>query len=241
MTIYRIGPDPDAVPQYRVGLGRILVTMDDIESLMIHLGRHEKDSDSPVVVEFNAGYFTEARDLSKINPLEMEFLRLKSSRMLVILGTYSAVAIGDIQEAEGVYNSWAMSLETKELPPRVRKDKITTVVFAGILLILGAFSYGASILFQRFYYQVGQLYFGIASVFSFIGFLTFALILYILYNWDKKFKQSTYAIVVPYSRDEYRRNELSQKYPRRSWIVAIVAVIIAAISIAANVWLVLTR
>lgn len=241
MTIYRIGPDPDAAPQYRVDLGRILVTIDDIESLMTYLGRHEKDSD-PIVVEFNAGYFTEARDLSKITPLEIRFLRLKNSKVLVVLGASFAEAIGDFQETQGVYNCWARSLvETKQLPPRVRKDRITTVVLAGLLVIVGTFSCGASILFQRSYYQFGHLYLSVGSVFNIIGFLTFAFSIYVLYRWDKEFKRSTYAIIVPHSRDEHHRNELSQKYPRRSWIVAIIASVIAAISIVANIWLVLMR
>jgi hypothetical protein len=214
--------------------------MDDIESLMTYLGRHEKDSD-PIVVEFNAGYFTEARDLSKISPLEMRFLRLKNSKVLVVLSTSFAEAVGDSQEAEGVYHSWAKSLvETKQLPRRVRKDRTTTAIFAGLFFILSAFSWGASISFQRSYYQFGHLYLSVGSVFNIIGFLTFAFSIYVLYRWDKEFKRSTYAIIVPHSRDEHHRNELSQKYPRRNLIITTISVIVAIISVVVAIWVKLT-
>jgi hypothetical protein len=240
VTIHRLGPDPDAVPRYRVDLGRILVTIDDIESLMTYLGRNEEDSDN-IVVEFNAGYFTKAKDLSKISPAELDLLLLKNSKVQVILNTYSAAAIGDFQEAQGVSNSWAESLETKQKPPRVRKDEIATIISASVLLILSVIAFAAFLLTQNVYLKVAQWYLRIGSAFSLLGVLVLGLSIYILYIWDKRFKKSSYAIVVPHTRDEYRRNELSQKYPRRAWIVAIIAAAIAAVSIAVNVWLVVSK
>lgn len=108
-------------------------------------------------------------------------------------------------------------------------------------MILGVTTFAGFLLTQNVYLKVAQWYLRIGSVFSFLGVLALGFSIYILYTWDKRFKKSDYAIVVPHTRDEYRRNELSQKYPRRAWIVAIIAAAIATISIAVNVWLVLSK
>lgn len=84
---------------------------------MTYLDAARKTQDN-IVVEFNVGYFTEAKDLSKISPAELDLLWLKNSKVQAILNTYSAAAIGDFQEAQGVYNSWAAPLETKQKHPR---------------------------------------------------------------------------------------------------------------------------
>jgi hypothetical protein len=208
---------------------------------MTYLGRNEEEPDNTAVVEFSAGYFTDAKDLSKISPAELDFIWLRNSKVQVILSAHSAAAIGDFQEAQGVYNSWAGPLETRQKPPRVRKDEISTIISASVFLTLGVIAGGGLLLAQNVYLKIAQWYLRIGSVLSFLGILLLGCSGYILYAWDKRFKKSSYAIVVPHTRDEYRRNELSQKYPRRAWIVAIIAAIIAAISIAVNVWLVLSK
>ena len=85
--------------------------------------------------------------------------------------------------------------------------KFLPIISASVFLTLGVIAGGGLLLAQNVYLKVAQWYLRIGSVFSFLGILLLGCSGYILYAWDKRFKKSSYAIVVPHTRDEYRRNE----------------------------------
>jgi hypothetical protein len=68
-----------------------------------------------------------------------------------------------------------------------------------------------------------------------IAFLTMILLLYI-----QRAITPSYAVIIPLSLKEHRESRSNQMYPRRSWIVAIVSALIAALAVAAAVWIKVT-
>lgn len=78
------------------------------------------------------------------------------------------------------------------------------------------------------------------ALYSFVGLVGF-------FIWSLKYVipssiiPLSYAVIVPLSLAEHRERQSSQMYPRRSWIVAIVAAMIAATAVGVAIWAVLSR
>lgn len=231
MTVHRVGSDLQA--PHRVDLGHLLVTIDDIAALMTLLTLPDGPKPS---VEFIGGYFTEAKELRTLSDEEMKRLALKTPTVQVVLESSFAVAFGERSEVEDVYRLWA---RTRQAPakPQLLTNRIYQASLA--LATIGVASLGlcADILYLH---QVGPggyillLYIAIIG----LGTIIMALVLARSHKWY--WNESSHAIVVPMSREQHRQQLSTEKYPRRSWIVAIISAIIAAISVAALVWIKIT-
>jgi hypothetical protein len=230
VTVRRVDPASEGVGQCYINLGRVRVTIDDLAELMTLV----KKSNSPEFqVRFNGGYFNKAKDLRDLTDIEMRSLHLNTSTVEITLSSSSALAIGERKEVEDIYQ-WA---QKRQMPPRLRPvQMIKSIPYQSALMLITGLL-GLSIVISQVnkpIYTVREFVtIGAASVFS---------ILASVFMWrDLPANQSSYAIIIPMSRDEHRQLTASQKYPRRSWIVAIVAAIIAAAAVGVAIWAVLSR
>lgn len=140
VVIERVGPTPVA-RTYIERLGRVLVTIDDLQALLDLLkkpdrllgrpvpklevlavahdancsGEHETHG-HPQHIEFDGGYFTKPSELPELTDDEARSLRINTPSVQVILSPTRAVAIGDEQAARTIYQSWARSRQTRERP-----------------------------------------------------------------------------------------------------------------------------
>jgi hypothetical protein len=210
-------------------LAEVLVTIDDLAALMEILSRH--NDSKKVIVGFDAGYFTEAQDLPTLSNMEMQTFRVQNSKIMVALTPWTAEAVGDPQEAKAVY-SWA------QLRPAPRRPlELNNIVSYIVFLLLGvsAFLSFMIILPAILKRSVSALNYTVSSL------LMAALIVAIISMWRSDLKDNpSYAMIVPSSLSGYRQSLSSQTYPRRSWIVAIISAIIAALAVAAAIWIKVT-
>jgi hypothetical protein len=230
VTVRRDDPTPEEARQYHMHLGRVRITIDDLAELMTLL---KKPDTRELRIRFDGGYFNKAKDLPALTDIEMRSLSLKTSTVEVILSSSSAVAIGERKEVERIY-SWA---QKNQMPLRLRPVQMihaipyrpTLMLFTGLL--------GLSVIISQVNKPVHAAHefviIGTASVFS---------ILAGVFMWrDLPANRWSYAVIVPMSREEHRQLIASQMYPRRSWIVAIIAAMIAAVAVGVAIWAVLSR
>jgi hypothetical protein len=227
VTIHRVGPSPEP---YRVELGKLLVTIDDLEALMTHLRERKPDD---FQVEFDGGYLTDAADLEHLSDMELQSLRVKNSEVQVVLSPTDASAIGDFVACQEVYRVWARSRQT-ELKPASLRTFTAWAIFAEALAFAVFVLYssiGIYLSFRRDVGPLGLLFIGGAIV---LGLISMPLVYYIYVTFGSRRK--TYAIIEPATLADYRQRASTQTYPRRSWIVAILSTIIAVAAIVAAVW-----
>ena len=196
--------------------------------------RDAEDDAPPIYIGFDGGDFTEPEEIITLSDMETKSLRLKNSRVEVILNPSSAFAVGDRQEAEDIYRVWARSRQTsirprRRLSNRLRSIELSTFPMILVLFILN-FSMGDKLLLGRNNIMPGVI----------VLLATIAAMAIIAFFVDRA-SMPSYAIVIPLSLKEHRENRSSQMYPRRSWIVAIVAAIIAATAVGVAIWAVLSR
>jgi hypothetical protein len=211
-------------------LGCVRITIDDLAELMTLVKK--PDQPEPLKVRFDGGYFTKAEELSKLTDIEMRSLRLKTSTVEVILSSSSALAIGERKEAENIYN-WA---HMRQIRCRLRPVQMLTAIPHQLALTVVTGLLGLSITISEFNEHIHSIrdfiIIGAASVFS---------VLAGVFIWRQlPRKQSSYAVIIAMSRDQHRQLIASQVYSRRSWIVAIVSAVIAALAAAAAVWVKVT-
>jgi hypothetical protein len=231
VTVHRVGPAQEAT---RRDLGRVLVTIDDLDVLMTVLTSMVGMAAAKIKVEFDGGYFTQAEELRTLSDMEMKNLRLKTPKLEVILSPSAAIAVGDQQEAENVYK-WALKRQTRQRPPRQRPRRMRladNLGYIGLVVLTVASSCIFVIPLLRPAPPVSlETAATIVSLFIVGGWCFWRL---------QRENTPSYALIIPLSNTEHNQSHLSQMYPRRTWIVAIVSAIIAVLAVAAAVWIKVT-
>jgi hypothetical protein len=202
----------------------VLVTVDDLKALMEFLTRDDTPGAAQLCVEFDGGSFTEAEELRTLSDMEMNSLRLKTQRVEVVLNPSSAFAVGEREEAEAVYRTWARARQTP-----LRRPPAYALLSFFIPLVMTVVSSTLLMLDKTF------------LSYPLAGFLTFTCV-YLGFSIRRGHAKRNmfYAVIVPLSLDEYRQSRSSQMYPRRSWIVAIVSAVVAAAAVAVAIWVKVT-
>jgi hypothetical protein len=96
-------------------LGRVLVTIDDLEAL--HQQLKGNDATTSVDFEFTGGDFDSPMDLEDLSPNERQRIVVKTSDVQVILSAFEgAYAVGPPDSVESVYQEWAQNRQTKLKP-----------------------------------------------------------------------------------------------------------------------------
>ena len=244
MTVYRVGPSEDK-EQHTVSLGKVLVTTDDLDALTDIL-RHSIYSEDAIVnkpkplrhkVEFDGGYFDEIADLPTLTDEEARSLKIEGRDVQVILSPERAVAIGDKKKADDIYKLWARSRQTKE-PPRNRRLSDHPLVPYLMVSVLLTFAVLATFETNRglwAYFVVGTLTF--IPVAAFVGLIYLGLNTFQRFTPDKflRVPRPSYAVIVPYSLDEYRKNKSTNRYPRLQTIITAISVVVAVLAISATI------
>ena len=231
VTIHRVGKRPQAAPPARLGLGCIEVTTDDLEALLQllqgerfvgadgHPARGKADR-----VEFDGGYFTEADDLRKMADDEIQRLAVSSASVRVVLGPRQAEAIGDTDAAAEVQRQWARPLRVS---PRFLDYVPPPLLFAFALL------WGVGPLSAFAGTDSGSLTFGLWwTAVAWIPLVGMSL------GYRRQAKTGLHrAKIIPLSRDELRKNVLSQRYPRSqtAWMAATAIITLIGIAVSALV------
>jgi len=220
MTVHRVGPPPEEAPQHRTNLGRVLVTIDDLAALKTFLTSRAYTAAEDIKVEFDGGYFTEPEDLRTLSDLEMESLRLKTPKVQVVLNPSAAFAIGERQEAEDIYRIWARARQT-QLRARPIQFFEYLVFLLPIVLIL-------PLIFRLIPKIDGTDPMAASYLAYVVAMAGFGLVMSFILGRTVLARGSSYAVVTPVSLAEHRQNLSSQVYPRRTWIVAIVTMVVTA-------------
>ena len=223
VTVYRVGPPPEQAPPHRVELGIVLVTIDDLNALLEVLNKGSSDKASETRIEFDGGYFTEPEDLRTLSDMEIRSLRLKTENIEIVLNPTDAFAVGDRQEAENVHRLWARA---RQIPLKM-DQKALLFAMAPVFALLG--------LIASSFWLVWSVMHGYVINGPFLTLIAAAMGLYFLTSRNRKDPYPC-AVIVPLSLAEHRQSQSNQMYPRRGWIVAVVAVIVAMISAGAAIW-----
>jgi hypothetical protein len=99
-------------------LGKVLVTIDDLQALLDLLHDHDAVTED-VVVECDEGEFTEAEDMRRLSDQALADLRLRVGGMVLHLSSDRAMAVGSPELVSHVETAWARLRQTKESPPQV--------------------------------------------------------------------------------------------------------------------------
>jgi hypothetical protein len=176
-----------------------------------------------------ASSFTQASDMAKLSDEELKWLRVQSPQVRVILGKRCAYAAGDEDIVQLIDKAWAKERQIARIRP----------YHLGIVLVMVAFF--AAVVFGIFWVAVVAAYSLFGASTSSLGNLTISLpgfaaavslVFFGLRTWQFSGEGLfSSAAVVPSGLNEYRKGAAANKYPRLSWIVAVIAAIIAAIAL----------
>jgi hypothetical protein len=117
VVIYR--RDTISDQPHRRPLGHVMLTIDDLHSLM-ELLKARPDVTGDIVVEYDEGHFTEAKDLRELTGQSLRSLRVTAAGLVVELSDRQAEAIGPEPLVTFVDRAWAQRRQTKKYPSGVR-------------------------------------------------------------------------------------------------------------------------
>jgi hypothetical protein len=213
-------------------LGKVLVTIDDLQALITHLGKSEPNA---IPVEFDGGYLTDAQELPTLSDAEMRSLRLKNSEVQVVLSPSEAFAVGDFLKAEEVHRIWSRARQTRLKPPSSRllnSDSLGYIV--GTLTF--AFSLANLATVGTALYKNSPLHdYSSSIMLSVIGITMSVLVFRFALR-----STSSYAVVVPLSLADHRQKVSAEKNPRRNLVVNVILAVITAISVGVAIWTTVT-
>ncbi len=241
MAISRTRTSPQQEVATRLSLGRIRVTIDDLNALLDVL-KHDLSEDEGVVIRFDGGHFDNPADMHQLSDVELRGLVVVSPNVQVLLSNRQAIAVGDNEACEAVYRMWARNRQTTQPPEDVHK-------YSGIRelkpktrgLIVAAMSFILGLLF-------GSLMFGNESTpatpfpqipitprtitqFALIA-IMIAFICYTEYLNRKS--PPSYAVIIPSSLEELRKEAPLQARHRITVWVTATGIVVAAITMIAT-------
>lgn len=221
MTIKRSTPGTGIT-----SLGRVSVTIDDLDALLEILTTGHPARPQRPRVEFVGGSFDSPEDLRKLNSAEMSSLRIVAKHVEVILTESAALAIGQQDHVDEVYSSWAGVRQTKRRRQFVSKGYEYLTQFLSVLLMAAAVNFSAialtgslrnmdvSMIDKRS--PAANLLFAIASA---------------TISWAAQSNIGAgrnYAIITPQNNEEARKETKAELLARRAWWVAVASATIAA-------------
>lgn len=221
MVIHRVGPLPDTAPT-RQPLGRVLVTIDDLEALMVILRQKATDPDS-IKVQFNGGYCTAAEDIRLLSDNEVKSLKILSDNAEVILEPTQALAVGQVSLTSTVRNAWSRTRQTDIEPDRKYMSSSAKGSITGCITVIGLAAFSLA--------NVGQRQIAATLAIMAVCAALFGLFVWIFFTNLRVARSMPGALIKPMSLHEYRQLRSNNQYPRAAWIVAIIAVIVAIAAI----------
>jgi hypothetical protein len=219
VAIHRVGPEPNT-QVHRRNLGRVIVTIDDLAALIAVLAENRNEIDQ-IRVRFEGGYFTEPEDMRRLSDDELKSLRLATDQVEIILQRSEAVAVGKGEATENIYRSWARARQLRE------RGLSKGWIAAFLAFVLTFSSYMAAVFFgtRTTSNLSGSLYFEPLLLIITLGlFITVALSRWVYELTEAR--RTRWATIVPLTLQEYRQMQTTDDYPRKAWIISIVALIV---------------
>lgn len=206
-------------------LGRVRVTIDNLEALRDLLDASQSTGAAATVLEFEGGWFDHPSDMPKLSDHALRRITVKSSEVEVVLSPTSAIAIGDPNVCDAVYTRWARQNPTRERPIPLGKFQLFPgglLAFATIVIAMSGFLLptdpGAEISVPKPLYLAIIAAFGVGAA----SIMTFKL-------------PRSYAVVHALTNEEYRKQRAESN---RHWRV--IAMMAIAACIALGTWLTTT-
>jgi hypothetical protein len=223
MAIYRIGPPTPDVEPTRRHLGRVLVTIDDLNALITIMRSEAVDPDS-VQVQFNGGYATEAGDISHLSNDEIVSLKIHSDNAEVNLEPTQATAVGTDLIVAKIDNMWARTRQTEIEPDR---NYVISSIVSGVagMLLLGAIPLALLITGLEGGLTYGALIFIPVCTILAIGFAVITM------KNVQHARKLPGALIKAMTITEFRQLQNVNQYPRLTWIWAVIATFIAAVAV----------
>lgn len=222
-------PDGTAGKTHVRPLGRLLVTVDDLDALLALMTPSARKAAKPRV-EFVGGSFDSGSDLQKLSDNEMLSLRVLNKDVQVVLNNTAALAVGTEQSVDDIDRLWARSRQTKRSSNALQRQRSTPHFWLSVVIMISAINFSAISLLGSITGIQTPLFSNISPIANLMlgllcAILGLALSIYL------RAGPSTYAIVTPLSHAEIRNHNREELFPRRAWIVSIISVTVAAISV----------
>lgn len=212
-------------------LGHLLVTIDDFESLIkqVHSYAHEN-----LTISFIGGHIDEADDLRSLTDAELAHLKIQSTNVTIELARTSAIFSGPRDMANQI-QKWSSSRQRRWTGRRRVRREISNglaasyMVPSSLLVVITALAFIASIPIALFSFlanttsaasTVGQM----AAI---AGLVPLA---WIYYHHKRTRKITSSCAVAPLSRDEYRRDRITQNRQTVTWAIATLAIVATLIA-----------
>ncbi|MEW2504812.1 MULTISPECIES: hypothetical protein [unclassified Amycolatopsis] len=218
MTVKRRGllDQQQALGRHRRQLGRVHVTIDDLEALRELLDEGLADGATRTEFEFDGGSFEEPSDLPKLSDAELRRIVVKSAKAEVILASTQAVAIGERHVSEAVYTRWARARQTKDRPgprPSARyRAAAWPYLFAAVLAVITPL---------RIVSDMG------AAGWFLGGGLTFLAV--VSGTWSLQRLPKSYAAVHAVSNEDYRKHRTEASHAWRSAMIGLTGVFVTLV------------
>ncbi|MCM3846828.1 hypothetical protein ND486_11570 [Pseudonocardia sp. DR1-2] len=234
MAIHRVGQPTDR-PTPSAELGRVLVTIDDLEALFKLLSNH---GTTEVRARFNGGHFTNPHDLRSLSDGELSYLSVETPAAQVQLRSNRASVVSPYDEIRGMVQHWASTRQTKDSPRkgdgkvsrRQRKETITACTF-----FLSSMALTSVSLIRQ---TIGNLLFISDATLMAVGNTTFVISgIWLLIDTFRQPEELTCAVIEPLTAAEYRARKQAVKLPRRANLIAAAGAVAAVVAIGVSIFL----
>ncbi|MEV0074359.1 hypothetical protein [Amycolatopsis sp. NPDC050768] len=218
MTVKRRGliDKQQDLARHRRQLGRVHVTIDDLQALRELLDEGLARGATRTEFEFDGGSFEEPADLPKLSDTELRRIVAKTAEVEVILSTTQAVAIGPRHLSEAVYTRWARARQTKERPGRRPAARYRAAAWPYLLAAVLAV-----VTPLRIVPDLGLsgwlLGGGVALFFAVAG------------TWSLQRLPKSYAAIHPLSNEDYRKHRTQASHAWRSTMIGLTAIFVTLI------------
>lgn len=211
-------------------LGRVLVTIDDLDALLALLADVEKpfgpsggNFSHKITIEFIGGSIDDPQDLKKLSDQELETLIVKSPHCEIVLTRGRAVAVGASPAVSAVYERWAKSRQCRIRPGRRPKLDVGLVLVGMLSLTVGVASGVAWLHTDRF---PAWASWSMISGAAFAGISS----LYLLFSLP-----SSFAAVRATTLEQYRQDRATSSRHLITVTIALASVVVALTGIIAGV------
>ncbi|MFJ8910836.1 hypothetical protein [Amycolatopsis sp. NPDC102389] len=222
MAVHRRAPN-DRPDEYTT-LGRVRVTIDDLEELADLLNTAHGPSEVWPKYEFVNGTFDRPVDLANLREDELSFIEVKFEDVEIILSSTHAGMYGSKDSCAMVKERWSSMRQTEDRPILRRDSKrLGIILISAILLVL---NYVA--LISGWYRVAYPAWYGVTT-----GVGTVLVLAYSSFKVSRR--PSSYAFIFPGSYSEFRRESGVRKRHSQAILASYAAILLAVISIVVSV------
>lgn len=238
MTVHRRGIAPKEPPPHRKSLGKVLVTIDDLDALIDLLVQRDPANAKPVV-EFTGGTIDEGEDMRKLTDQELSRLSIKAHDVEIVLAYDEAYCLGSEDAGTEIYTAWARGRPSQRAPKAATAlheltggrglRAMTIPMLIGIGIVVGAVVSVATgpgsnpDASTRFFYRVASAttlatIVGVGGAVALISILVFLM----------RSTSDDYAEIHAKNLKEYRTEHKAERQQLVTWLIAVSGLAVAS-------------